>query len=55
MHRKVRSLFLPLTLGLIFSTPFVGCQQTGGSSRDNNGGSGGNSGGSGGGGLEIKF
>ena len=32
MDRKARSLFLPLTLGMILLTPFLGCQQTGGSS-----------------------
>ena len=52
MHRKARSLFLPLTFGLIFSTPFLGCQQSGGTSPGAGGakgGSGGNtSGGSGG-------
>ncbi|MBN2574395.1 MAG: hypothetical protein JXP73_07505 [Deltaproteobacteria bacterium] len=56
MHRKVRSLFLPLTLGLVFSSPFAGCQQTGGTSSANNGGaSGGSSGESGGsGGSSVK-
>lgn len=48
MHRTSRSLFLPLSLGLIFSTPFLACTQSGGT----NGGSGGTSakGGSGSGG-----
>ena len=56
MDRKARSLILPVTLGLIFSTPFLGCQQSGGQTGgkggatggSSSGGSGGNSGGSGG-------
>ncbi len=50
MHRTARSLFLPLTLGLVFSAPFTGCQQSGGASGGTGGhaGSGGSSGGSGG-------
>jgi endo-1,4-beta-D-glucanase Y len=44
MHRTARSMFLPLTLGLVFSMPFMGCQQSGGT----NGGSGGKAGAAGG-------
>ena len=51
MHRKARSLFLPVTLGLVFSLPFFGCQQSGGTSNVGKGGaSGSGSGGSGSGG-----
>jgi endo-1,4-beta-D-glucanase Y len=39
MHRKVRSLFLPLTFGLMVSIPLFGCQQTGGASGGGSGGS----------------
>jgi hypothetical protein len=67
MHRKPRSLFLPLTLGLIFSVPFIGCagsssggsggsssggKASGGSSGNGSGGSG--NGGSGSGGTSAK-
>ena len=51
MHRTARSLFLPLTLGLVFSTPFMGCQN-GGTSSGGSGGKG--SGGSGSGGTTAK-
>ncbi len=62
MHRKPRSLFLPLTLGLILTTPFFGCAQSGGSSGSGKGGSsaggsgsgGSSSGGSGSGGSSAK-
>jgi endo-1,4-beta-D-glucanase Y len=56
MHRTARSLFFPLTLGLVFSIPFLGCQQNGGRSGGGTGGAakggsgGNNSGGSGSGG-----
>jgi endo-1,4-beta-D-glucanase Y len=41
MHRKAPSLFLPVTLGLIFASPFIGCAGsngggTGGSSQGGN-------------------
>ncbi len=59
MHRTARSLFLPLTLGLVFSTPFMGCQSGGTSGGSGGkGGSGGSagsgSGGSGSGGSSAK-
>ena len=43
MHRTIRSLYLPLTLGLVFSTPFLGCQ-SGGSSGGGSGGKAGSGG-----------
>lgn len=49
MHRTARSLSLPLTLGLVFGAPFLGCTQSGGSSGGNGGSTAkGGSGGSGG-------
>lgn len=55
MHRKARSLFLPLTLGLLFSFPFTACTSGGGGGSSNGGsGSGGKgSGGSGNGGTQA--
>ena len=61
MHRTARSLFLPLTLGLVFSLPIMGCSQNGGpvtgtggkgTGGSGNGGSG--QGGSGNGGTTAK-
>jgi endo-1,4-beta-D-glucanase Y len=53
MHRKARSLFLPLTLGLLFSFPFTACTSGGGGSSNGGSGSGGKgSGGSGNGGSQ---
>ena len=64
MHRKPRSLFLPLTLGLIFSVPFIGCSSnssggsggsaSGGKASGGSGSGGSGSGGSGSGGTSAK-
>lgn len=39
MHRKARSLLLPVTFGLLFSVPFLGCTQSGGTNNSPSGGS----------------
>ena len=39
MHRKTRSLLLPVTFGLLFSVPFLGCS-SGGSTSSSSGGTG---------------
>jgi endo-1,4-beta-D-glucanase Y len=39
MHRKARSLLLPVTFGLLFSVPFLGCSQSGGTSSSSGGSS----------------
>jgi len=55
MHRKARSLFLPLSLGLILATPFIGCTQNGGTTGGSGGkSSSGGSGGSGNGGTSAN-
>jgi endo-1,4-beta-D-glucanase Y len=63
MHRKARSLSLPLSLGLILSIPLIGCTQNGGTTGGGTGGKsatggsnsgGSNSGGSNSGGSSAK-
>ena len=58
MDRKARSLILPVTLGLILTTPFLGCHQSGGATGGTGGAKGGSSGsgsgGTGSGGTTAK-